>query len=293
MSGHRLPGAFVALAPAALIVVLLLGGGVTTALVESLRPLPSQAGAHPDVGTFTLEHFRAVVTAPGFLASLGLTVWVSFASTALTLVFAVVTALALRRTRRLRRFVTYVYQLPLTLPHMVLAAAGIMLLSQSGLLSRVVTAVGLIETPAAFPELVNDRAGIGIIAVYVWKQVPFVGLFALAVLQSVGEDYEATARSLGATRLQAVRHVLVPLVAPALLPAGVIVFAFVFGAFEVPLLLGARYPSMLSVLAYRLYTDVDLALRPRSMALSFVIAAIVFGLVGAYRAVLAGLGRRR
>ncbi|MFW5738421.1 MAG: ABC transporter permease [Spirochaetota bacterium] len=281
MSGRRVPGGLLAVAPAALIVVLLLGGGVATALVQSVRPLPGQAGA------FTLAHFREVVTAPGFLASLGLTVWVSFASTVLTLVLAVVTALALRRTRRLRGFVTYVYQLPLTLPHMVLAAAGIMLLSQSGLLSRVVTAIGVIDAPAGFPELVNDRAGIGIVAVYVWKQVPFVGLFALAVLQSVGEDYEATARSLGATRFQAVRHVLVPLVAPALVPAGVIVFAFVFGAFEVPLLLGARYPSMLSVLAYRLYTDVDLALRPRSMALSFVIAAIVFGLVGAYRAVLA------
>lgn len=286
MSGNRVPGAFVAVAPAALVVVLLLGGGVVTALVESLRPLPG------DAGVVTLDHFRAVVTAPGFLASVGLTVWVSLISTVLTLVLAVVTALALRRMRRFRGFVTYVYQLPLTLPHMVLGAAGIMLLSQSGLLSRVVTAIGLIESPARFPELVNDRAGIGIVLVYVWKQVPFVGLFALAVLQSVGQDYEATARSLGATRFQALRFVLVPLVAPALVPAGVIVFAFVFGAFEVPLLLGARYPSMLSVLAYRLYTDVDLALRPRSMALSFVIAAIVFGLVGAYRTVLASLGRR-
>ncbi|MFW6292504.1 MAG: hypothetical protein ACOC7V_09270, partial [Spirochaetota bacterium] len=151
MSGRRVPGGLLAVAPAALIVVLLLGGGVATALVQSVRPLPGQAGA------FTLAHFREVVTAPGFLASLGLTVWVSFASTVLTLVLAVVTALALRGTRRLRGFVTYVYQLPLTLPHMVLAAAGIMLPSQSGLLSRVVTAIGVIDAPAGFPELVNDR----------------------------------------------------------------------------------------------------------------------------------------
>lgn len=285
MSRRRFAAPALAVVPAGLIVLLLLGGGVATALVESVRPLPGEAGA------VTLDHFRAVVGAPGFLASLGLTVWVSLVSTVLTLVLAVVTALALRGTRRFRGFVTYVYQLPLTLPHMVLAAAGIMLLSQSGLLSRIVTVIGLIETPAQFPELVNDRAGIGIVVVYVWKQVPFVGLFAIAVLQSVGEDFEATARSLGATRVQAVRHVLVPLVAPALLPAGVIIFAFVFGAFEVPLLLGARYPSMLAVLAYRLYTDVDLSLRPRSMALSFVIAAIVFALVGAYRAVV--VNRRR
>ena len=286
MSGTQLRGAMVALAPAALIVVMLVAGGVAVALVQALSP----AGGRD--GVVTLAHFRAVLSEPGFLSGLLLTLWVSFVSTVVTVLLAIVTALSLRRMRRLQRLMTYVYQLPLTLPHLVLASAGIMLLSQSGVLSRAVTALGLISSPSGFPELVYDRGGIGIIAVYVWKQVPFVGLFALAVLQSVGEDYEAAARSLGARPFQAVRHVLVPLIVPGLLPASVIIFAFVFGAFEVPLLLGARYPSMLSVLAYRLYTDVDLSLRPQSMALSFVIALIIFVLIGIYRLVTATVGRR-
>jgi len=286
MSSRRVTGALLAVAPAALVVALLLAGGVTVTLLQALMPTAGQSGM------LTLQHFQAVLVAPGFLASFGLTVFVSLVSTVLTLILAVLTALSLRRMRRLRGFVTYIYQLPLTLPHMVLAAAGLMLLSQSGLLSRLVSALGIIQSPAGFPELVYDQAGLGIVLVYVWKQVPFVGLFALAVLQSVGEDYEAAARSLGARPLQAVRHVLIPLVMPGLLPSAIIVFAFVFGAFEVPLLLGARYPSMLSVLAYRLYTDVDLALRPQAMALSFIIALIVFALVGLYRLVIAVAGRR-
>ena len=287
MSSARLRGALLAIAPAAIVVVTLLAGGVTVALVQALMPYSGASGMP------TAQHFAAVLRAPGFLASLGLTLWVALVTTVLTLVLAVLTALSLRRMRRFRRLVTYVYQLPLTLPHMVIAAAGMMLLSQSGLLSRLVAGAGLIEMPGHFPELVYDRAGIGIIIVYVWKQVPFVGLFALAVLQSVGEDYEAAARSLGARPLQAVRSVLIPLIVPGLWPSGIIIFAFVFGAFEVPLLLGARYPSMLSVLAYRLYTDVDLMLRPQSMALSFVIALIVFGLIALYRAVVAATGRSR
>ncbi len=276
-------GAVAAFAPALAVVLLLLTAAVAVTLGQALR-----AGSAADA-MLTFDHFAAVFQAPGFLASIGLTLWVSVISTALTLAFAILTALSLRRMRRLRRFVTYVYQLPLTLPHMVIAAAAIMLLSQSGIASRILTAIGLIGSPASFPEVVNDRRGVGIILVYVWKQVPFVGLFALAVLQSVGEDYEAVARTLGARPLQAVRHVLVPLVAPGLLPSGVIIFAFVFGAFEVPLLLGARYPSMLSVLAYRLYTDVDISVRPQAMALSFVISLIVFVLVAIYR----GLASRR
>lgn len=281
MTRGRLSAGLAPVAPAAVVVLLLLVGGVTVSLVQALMPGLGEPGMP------TLSHFKDVVTAPGFVSSLLLTLWVSLVSTILTLLLAILTALSLRRMRRLRRFVTYIYQLPLTLPHIVLAAAGMMLLSQSGVLSRAVTALGLIQVPGQFPELVYDRAGTGIIAVYVWKQVPFVGMFALAVLQTVGEDYEAAARSLGAKPMQAVRHVLVPLVAPGLLPSGVIVFAFVFGAFEVPLLLGARYPSMLSVLAYRLYTDAEITLRPQAMALSFVIALIVFTLVGVYRGLLA------
>ena len=269
----------VMIAPAFVIVGVLLLGGVVCAGLEAfglMNPI-GESG-------FTLIHFGRALTAPGFLASLGLTLTVAVASTALTVILAVVTALALRRMRRCRRLVTYLYQLPLTIPHMVVAAAAIMLLSQSGLFSRVATAAGIIDGPGQFPALVHDRGGVGIVLVYVWKQVPFVGLFALAVLQSVGEDYEAAARTLGAGRWQAVRHVLLPLLAPGLIPSSIIIFAFVFGAFEVPLLLGARYPSMLSVLAYRLYTDVDLTMRPQSMALSLLIALFAFLMVAVYRA---------
>ena len=50
-----------------------------------------------------------------------------------------------------------------------------------------------------------------------------------------------------------------------------------------PLLLGVRYPNVLPVLAYRAYTDPDLARRPESMAMGIVIAIIVVGLLIVYR----------
>jgi len=249
-------------------------GGLSVALVDSLS------------GASAFENFRLVLTAPGFGASLLLSLWVAGVSTLLTVLIALATAFSLRRLQSLRRFVTYIYQLPLTLPHIVVAAAGLMLLTQSGVLSRLATAIGLISAPAGFPALVFDRAGIGIIIAYVWKQVPFVGLIALSVLHGAGREYEEVARTLGARPRQVIRHVLVPLVVPGLVPASIIVFAFVLGAFEVPLLLGSRYPSMLSVLAYRLYTDVDISLRPQAMAMSLLIAVLVLVLTAIYRAIL-------
>ena len=42
--------------------------------------------------------------------------------------------------------------------------------------------------------------------------------------------------------------------------------------FEIPLMLGANYPSALPVLAYRKYTDVDLGAMPDAMAIAITIA---------------------
>jgi putative spermidine/putrescine transport system permease protein len=60
------------------------------------------------------------------------------------------------------------------------------------------------------------------------------------------------------------------------------VFAFTFGGYEVPYLLGQRAISVLPVLAYREYARVDLAARPQAMAMSLLIAAIVSCLVWLY-----------
>ncbi len=114
-----------------------------------------------------------------------------------------------------------------------------------------------------------------IIAEYVWKEVPFIGVVVLAALAGGTRDYEDLARSLGAGWWQRLRHVILPHIAPGVLSTSIIVFAFSFGAYEVPFLLGQPYPSTLSVLAYLNYTDVDLGARSEAQAINMVIAAIV------------------
>lgn len=268
---------YLLLAPALVVILVIFAGGLGMAVAQSLGYFPA-AG----LTEVSFEAYGELVSRPGFLRSVGLTLFVSVVSTLLTLLFAVVTALALRRYRN-AALIRTLYQIPITVPHLVIAVAMLMLISQSGLLSRLLYAAGIIEEQAGFPVLTQDRYGVGIILAYVWKQIPFVGLIALAVLQSIGEDYEELARTLGANRFQTVRHVLLPLILPGLVPASIIIFAFVFGAFEVPLLLGRSYPSMLSVLAYRLYTDVDLSVRPEAMATSVFIAIFVLAIVVPYR----------
>jgi putative spermidine/putrescine transport system permease protein len=275
---QRRIGIALMLGPAVGVLVALFAGGLALGLTQSVGYFPAIGLNDPD-----LDAYRQVLTQPGFLRSLALTVFVSVVTTAATVVLGFASALALRRRFRGKRIATFVYQLPLTMPYLVVAVGMMMLVSQSGLLSRLMHHAGIIADPSQFPVMVHDDFGVAIILVYMWKQVPFIGLIALAVLQSIGADYEQLARSLGATPWQSVRHVLIPLVAPGLVPASIIIFSFTFGSFEVPFLLGKSFPSMLSVFAYRLYVDVDLAARPQAMATSMFIALCVLVLVYLYR----------
>jgi putative spermidine/putrescine transport system permease protein len=262
------------LAPALALVVVLFGGALGLALLRSLGPLAGGTGAGR-----SLDAYRRLLADTEFVRSLLLTLHVAVTSTVLAVVLGIGAALLLRRLVRGRRLATTVFQLNLPLPHVVGAVAILAILGQSGLLSRVAAQTGVIEGPASFPALVFDPYAIGIIVQYVWKEVPFIGIVALAILRSTGHDLEEAARTLGASPWQRLRHVIMPLLLPGVLSAVVIVFAFTFGTFEVPVLLGRSFPAVLPVLAHQRYTDVDLAARPEAMAISVVITVLVLVVV--------------
>lgn len=266
------------LLPALATLTVLFAGGLVIGLGQSL-------GYMPVIGLtdFTIQHYLDVLTDRNFLLSLWLTFRISFVTTLLSMVFAVVTALVLRENFKGSQVTTFVYQVPLPIPHLVAASGIVLLVTQSGLISRLFATAGLLEVPAQFPVLVFDRAGVAIILTYLWKEIPFIGLVVLAILKSVGPQYEELAQTLGANRRQRFWYVLMPLMMPGLLSTSIIVFAFTFASYEIPLLLGVRFPTTLPVLAFRNYQDPDLALRPQAMAISIILAVVAVLLLLAYR----------
>lgn len=265
------------LLPALAVIILLFGGGLAMALAQSL-------GYFPAIGQteLSLDAYRRVLGDPAFGRSLGLSLWIAVASSLISIVLAVGGALALRRPLRGQKVAAFIFQLPIPIPHLVGAIGVLFLLGQSGLLARLAYGAGLIQTPAEFPILIYDRYGVGIILTYVWKSAPFIAIVLLAILRNLGDEYEEAARTLGAGRWQRFRYVTLPFLMPGILSSSILVFAFTFGAFEVPLLLGQRFPSMLPVLAYRYYTDVDLNSRAEAMAMSVIIAIIIMVVVFVY-----------
>lgn len=274
----RLLRIWLMLAPALAVILLLFVGGIVIGFRQSIDYMPALGLTRP-----TLSHYVAVLTDDDFLLSLGYTLYIAVTATLLSTVLGVVTALVLRNRFRGSALVTWLYQLPLPAPHLVAAAGIVLLLTQSGLVARLLYQLGGISQPGEFPALVFDRWSVSTILVYVWKETPFIGLTALAVLKGIGHEYDEVARTLGAGNWQRFRYVLLPLILPGLLSTSAIVFAFMFGAFEVPLLLGQRFPTVLPVMAYRTYIDPDLNQRPAAMAMGMVITVIVVVTLVLYR----------
>jgi len=281
------PAAVWLLAPALAVVVLLFGGGLALGLVQGLGYLPA-AG----MSALTLEHFHRVLSDPDFFKSLAFTLYLALASTLVAVAISVAAALALNRLAGRSRLIQFIFQIPLTVPHLVIAVAVVFMLAPSGLLARGLHHLGLLPAGSGFPLLVNDPWGVGIMAAYVWKEVPFITLMVLAVLQASGAELLDVGRTLKAGRWQRFRHITLPIIFPSLGAAGLIVFAYMFGAFEIPYLLGQTYPMMLPVWAYKAYSDVDLLARPEGIAAGLVIAAVVAAAVALAQGLVQAARRR-
>jgi len=265
----RVSGAVLSLLPVLLLLAILFGGGMGIAIMQSVGYFPP-AGEN----SFTLAHYKELIADTELRASLVVTLlWASLAS-ALSMILGLALALALRRIAATSRLPGLLLQAPLAIPHLAIAILALNFLGQSGLVSRIAYAAGLISEPAAFPEFFHDSYGLGIVLTYTYKETPFVALVALAMLRRIGNDYESLAATLGASPWQRFRHVTLPLVAPPLVSATLIVFAFLFGAFEVPFLLGRTYPAMLGVLAQRRFMSSNLMDRPEAIATGVLMALI-------------------
>ena len=275
------------LAPALLVAGVFFLGGVAQAVAQSFGYQPYLPHARLSTAAYT-----TMWTDPAVRASLVLTARVAIVSTLTAATLAVAAALLIRHLGRSRSRVSALFQANLAVPHLVGALCMMLLLSQSGLLSRLSHAAGLTAGPAGFPALTGDSFGWAIIAEYVWKETPFLTVIVLATLTRGVSELQDAARSLGAGRWARLRHVTLPILAPPLAAGSVLVFAFAAGSYEVPYLLGRPYPATLPVVALQYYNATDLTARPEAMAVAVLIAGSTAVIVAAYLTLLARLSRR-
>lgn len=275
---------YLLLFPAIITIVLLFFGGLFDGFLKSL-------GYFPAIGEteFSLKAYSSLLQSDAFWDSLIVTIRIAALSSAISAILGAIVAVALfmiQETSKSRalNFWNRLFQLPLTIPHLVGGYVIVLLFMQSGFLSKILAAIGVIDQIPDFPVLVNDSFGWGIILAYAWKEAPFVALMVYPVLARIHKQWRDVSRVYGAKNRDYIREIVVPAILPAWTVAAFIVFVFTFSAFEVPFLLGVTYPSMLPVYSYQLYSSGTLADRPEALAVNLVLAllTVLLGLIAYY-----------
>lgn len=262
------------LAPIFSVLGLLFGGALMLALLQSLGYAP-WFGINQFPNT---QYYKQLWTDANFWQATLLTLYYAFAATGVSLLLGTILALIFMKRFRGRRVFQTLYKLPLMLPYMVGVALAILMLGNGGMISRLIATLGLIDDPSQFPQVLETHYGWGIIALYVWKQMPFVTLVIYSVLLGINRETDESAALLGANRWQIFCHVTLPQIMPGIVTTSLIVFAFNMGAFEAPFILGGGFPDTLPVLAWRYFNDADYHLQLKAMAviISLIIISVFF-----------------
>lgn len=239
--------------PAIVLLVVLFGGALVGGVAATLR------GSDGSVG---LEVWRAVVADPALADALGFTIGIAVVATLVSAALALPLARAVRDLVWGRMATT----VPVLVPHLVIAVLAVAWVGPGGLADRLVGGLPF--------DLVRDSAGVGIIAVYVYKETPFLALLVAAAWDRDTQEREEAARALGADRWARWRWVVWPSVRASLGAGSLVVTAFVLGAFEVPLVVGPSYPKTLATLALDHTRSGDLAGDARAAAVLLIAAGL-------------------
>ena len=230
-----------------------------------------------------LQNYIDVFTSYYFIDSVLFTLKIALCATAISMVIAVVVALALRETFVGKKLIVFMFQFNLTIPRMAAAMMMLLLLSQTGMISQICNALGLTQGASDFPWFIRDKEGLGLIATFAWKFFPYIGMSVLGVLQGASREYEDQAAVLGVGRFKRFWHVTLPMIVPATSIASIIVFAAAFGDYEIPAILGSASHHTLSIFTFMKYSDPALMDRPESYVLMVTMMIILIVVILLYR----------
>ncbi|MGO9960685.1 MAG: ABC transporter permease [Solirubrobacteraceae bacterium] len=189
-----------------------------------------------DAGQFTLQNFKTSVSSPvyrdAFKSSLILSAWTSVAGAifGVWLAAAVITA---NPGGALHRVVSSGSGVLAYFAGVPLAFCFIAALGQLGVATLLLKHIGIDLYPNTFT--ISSMLGVGLC--YVYFQVPLMVILITPALEGLRPEWQEAAEGLGAGKLAYLRHIAVPVLAPSVIGATLILFGNAFSAYATALAL--------------------------------------------------------
>ena len=230
---------------------ILPGFGLTLAFTLaylSLIVLIPLSATFVKASTLGWAQFWRVVTEPRSLASYRLSFGASFLGAAVNAVFGLVVAWVLVRYRFPgRRLLDALVDLPFALPTAVAGITLTTLCAPGGWVGRQLAPLGI---KAAFSPL-------GVVIALTFIGLPFVVRTIQPVLQNLDAEIEEAAASLGASRWQTWRRVILPELWPALLTGIALAFARAVGEYGSVVFISGNMPMKTEIPPLLIITKLD------------------------------------
>jgi sulfate transport system permease protein len=206
--------------------------GVTVTWLSLIVLIPL-AALFLRAGTLGPAGLWQVATEPRVLAALKLSFGAALIASAVNLVMGTAVAWTLVRYRfPMKRVLDAVVDLPFALPTAVAGIALTSLYAGNGWIGRYLEPFGI---QVAFSPL-------GIVVALTFVGLPFIVRTVQPVLQDLEHEVEEAAATLGATRLQTFRRVILPAIMPALLTGFALAFARSVGEYGSVIFIAGNLP---------------------------------------------------
>lgn len=237
--------------------------------------------------TFTLEYFERAFTVPVYLRTLGFTVFMSIASTAICLALAYPVAYVLVLSRPGFRAILFaVVMLPFWTNVLTRVYALILLLQHSGAVNTILRD-WLRVTDQSYDLVFNNT---GVMYGLVQHQLPIAVLTLYSALRMIDRRLLRAAEGLGAHPVRAFWTVYFPLSVPALRSTSILVFVLTIAAYVIPALLGGPESTMLGMVIADFYTE---SLQwGMGSALAVILLVVTIVIAVAYRRVGGSFGSK-
>ena len=256
--------------------------GVTLAYLGVLVLLPLSTLFARSVG-LGWHGFWEATLAPRVLAAYRVSLVTSLAAAGLNAVFGLLVAWVLVRYRFPgRRVVDALVDLPFALPTAVAGIALTTLYAENGWLGARLAPLGI---KVSYTTL-------GITVALVFIGLPFVVRTLQPVLQDLEAEVEEAAASLGATRWQTFRRVLLPALLPALLTGFALAFARAIGEYGSVVFISGNLPMKTEITPLLIIIKLEQYDYNGAAALGFIMLVMSFVMLFAINLVQAW-GRRR
>ena len=243
--------------------------GITMLLLSLVVLLPLST-LFFKTATLGWSGFWETVTTPRVLASLRLTFGASLAGALINAVFGLIVAWVLvRYSFPGKKIVDGLVDLPFALPTAVAGITLTTIYSSNGLLGRPLEALGI---KAAYSPL-------GITIALTFIGLPFVVRTIQPVLEDFDIDMEEAAQMLGASRWQTIRHVIFPVMFPALLTGVTLAFARALGEYGSVVFIAGNMPLKTEISALLIMTKLEQYDYAGATAIATIMLLISFVLI--------------